>query len=281
MSTDPLDFEDDVIPETANDAPAEEAEEPAFDPAIAEEARKYGWKAPEEWQGDPPPNGFMDPADYLTKPAVRLKKAEEKLEAQERTLSERQKEFEERISRLDRMNQTTLERQKKAHEAELARIRSEQRQAAELGDLDRYDALSKQHDELAGQKFDDDAPKPQYQEPEAIKAFKEEHAWILGDSRVAKMVSDIGAEVAANGGGPEKQAEVAAMELRRLFPERYKPQQRPRPQRVDGGGLAGASRGRVDKLPPEAREQMKRDLSDGLYANEKEWAAVYYGDDDA
>lgn len=273
MSTDPLDFEDDIPADVANDAPPET--EPTIDPEIADRARKYGWKSPDEWQGDPPPNGFMDPADYLTKPAVRLKMTEERLEEQTRAAEAKQQEFEERIARIDRMNAQTLERQKAAHKAELDKVRAEMRQAVELGDVERYDALSKHHDDLSGQSFDDkEAPKKQ-DEPPAVAAFKRDHAWVLADKVALAMVSAIGAEVSANGGDAEKQVAAAVAELKRRYPERYG-EPRTRPQRVDGGSLATPGASLVAKLPPEARRQMKQDIADGLYASEKEWAAVYF-----
>jgi hypothetical protein len=46
------------------DAPAVEAP-PAPDPEIVEEARLFGWKAPEEWVGDKPAGYIDDPKRYL------------------------------------------------------------------------------------------------------------------------------------------------------------------------------------------------------------------------
>ena len=53
---------------------------PESDPEIIEQPTKYGWKPPDEWKGDEPPNGFMKPDEFLARPAVQLKVTQDKFE---------------------------------------------------------------------------------------------------------------------------------------------------------------------------------------------------------
>lgn len=121
---------------------AEQHEAPQFeddssDDEIAE-AKSMGWKAPSEWKGEPPKNGFQKARDYVERgrsvlPIVRaeLAKKEVELARANKRLEDYKVESEKRFESLHRMSSNALKRQRETLEAKYdAAIAA----AAEVGD---------------------------------------------------------------------------------------------------------------------------------------------------
>jgi len=261
MSTDPLP-EDPPIEDSAT-------------PEVIEQAREYGWKAPEEWAGAPPPQGFLTPDEYLEKPLVQAKIAQAQVSKLEERLTEKEVEFRTSLDRTERMYKESADRRREAHERELQGLRDERRLAAEVGDMEKFDALDKREVELVRQ------AEPQVEGvPQTVQDWGAKNTWFGKDPMATAYARAIAGQVAQDGGDALKQVEAAEKEVRKRFPEIFPEAPKPRQQKVDGGGLAGlGGKSIADNLPPEAREQMESDIKDGLFESREEWAEIYFEGD--
>lgn len=242
-----------------------------------QEARLFGWKAPEEWQGDKPP-GYIDrPTDFLERvQRSRIFKA----------MQEKLKDVDTTKQKLEAMNERALQMQREQYESRMRAITQQQRRAVDEADGERFDALEKQRQELAKQEpREQQAPEQQQPDPEVI-AYRAspEGAWLgdqfLGQAAVELINRTPGALYLSG----LEQAALAKRELSRLYPDRFpQAQARPVPRNtVDAGGLAGGAgrqAGAFAKLPAEAKAQYARFVKEGLYkdnpADKEEFANEY------
>lgn len=256
----------------------DEGQEPApveRDPEAEAEARKYGWRPKEDFDRDPA--GWVDAKRFLELPSTQKKMVQDELR-QVKT------ETEKRMERLERANKDAMERalavQKDNYERELSQLRAAQRRAVEEGDTQRYDLLERREQQLLGAPPKMEEPKeeaPQGPDPYIAQySATPEGSWINDP-----MLREFGRQAidAANGAaGHSAQEQVAYAEkkLREYFPHKFE-QQKPRPAKVDGGGLAGGRKsGGADKLPPEARKAGKEFVSQGLFKSLDEYAKSYF-----
>lgn len=144
-----------------------EASDPAPSPEIESRARDMGWVPKDQFRGNP---DSWRPADEFVRrgeeflPIVRssLEKERRRTAELEAQIATQRKEFDDRLRRLDKVSQAALQNQA----AQLhARYNAAKREAASVGDVERYDRLNREHAEEF-QRFESSVPA----EPEPEKA---------------------------------------------------------------------------------------------------------------
>ena len=261
--------------ETPLETPAEPAA-PSWSAEDEEEARLFGWKSSDEWQGEKPAGYIDNPQEFMDRVQRSriFQKMQERLDDQDRVRKEE-------TQRLERMNQMALERQKKQYETELQNVRTLRDTAVEEGDMDRYRQLTKQEQDMLADAPQFDAT-PQQQQPQVDPTLQTYMAgdggsWLrdpfLGQAAVEIVERSPGAKMLS----AVEQAELAKRQLQAIYPDRFPQQEAPKPkqqvQTVDAGGLAGGA-GKTNsafaKLPADAKKQFSRFVSEGLFADTKE-----------
>jgi len=253
------------------EAQAAEIQEETSAQVIAQ-AREFGWKTEDEWKGDPPPDGFLSPDDYLGTSLVQAKIARKEAADLRAQMKVQQDAAADTTSRMERMYQDAAERRREAHEREVTSLREAQRQAAETGDMERYDALAKRHAEMK-------PPEPAQTAPVSseVTDWQARNTWFGIDPYATQYAQAVAGNVAQSGGDAAKQMAEVDKQMRQRFPEHF-PGAKPKPQRVDGGGLGTiASKSAFDRLPAEAQRQAKADVAEGLYKSVEEYAKFYEG----
>ena len=144
---------DDGGGETAQQAAGDhgDQEERRLSPDVEAKARQRGWVPFEDWEG--PEAAWTDAEEYLNRGDPRyLRSLVDRQDRELRDLrAQRQQDaqnFDARLKRLDKLNETSMARQKKML---LAQIEASQRQAAADGDLDAYDELNEQRSAVDAQ----------------------------------------------------------------------------------------------------------------------------------
>jgi hypothetical protein len=166
-------------PQSVSEADAPEREtdtspEPAAPPPKAwsdedeDEARLFGWKSPDEWQGEKPP-GYIDrPQDFLdrVKRSRVFQTMEEKMAEQERKLAA--------------MSDMALKRQRAEYEGRLAQIGAAQRRAVEEADTEAYDRLEQQRQSLLEKppETPPETPKPNDEAARALQEYEARNDWV-------------------------------------------------------------------------------------------------------
>lgn len=241
------------------------------------EARAFGWKPPEEWQGRKPEGFIDDPRAYMDramtfKPFRTLK---ERFDSLERTADER----------IRKVETASLEFARKQFDAQLDAIRTQKAAAVEYADVARYKALDQQEAELAKQMPQAAPQRPAQPGPDPwVEDYRktQDGAWINNAE-----LRNVGARL-INGNpdmlraSPQEQVQWAEREIRNLYPQYFSattPRPAPR-QVVDGGGLASSRAGDdFGKLPKDAREVFNRYVKEGVVKDTKEarqeWANEY------
>lgn len=252
------------------------------DETLESVARSAGWKPESEWKGDPPPGGFLPPAQFL-------KAQKTKADSLSRELSQFRKETDRRIERMERQSKAQRER-------EMADLHREYdlyiKAAAKAGDDTEYERLIAEKATLDEQ--DDDAPQdeetiikgfveafePSY--PRLQKTFFDEgHAWLLDDDADPDAMRIYIDAMSADGPFADN-LERAEKALRRAYPESYADEEKPeeRPQRrvpvLSPGGRGSRTDSYSARLTPAQREIAQRCVKDGLYGSVEEWAEVRF-----
>jgi hypothetical protein len=242
----------------------------------ADEARAFGWKAPDEWKGDIPPTYIDDPRRYMERaekftPFRKLAERQEQLE----------RDFAERTRKLEAVAESTLKAQQERHKQELARIAAEQRRAVDLADVATYDRLEKEKASLAPPVIPD-APQAPATDP-YLQEYAKANDWVNNPILREAGARIIDANPAIRGADTKAQIAYAEAEVRKLYPG-YFPQATTQatatasqPRRVDAGGLAGGggSGSGFTKLPPEAKSAFERFAKEGIFENTEAGRKAY------
>ena len=264
------DLRDDLV-EGQAESDAQHDPAPAVDPETEAEARKYGWRPKDEFNRDP--SNWVDAERYLELPktAIRIMRAEKDAWERERAaLREEQHRTSQTVrAALDQQRREAEQR----HAAEIDRIRSEMRAAAETGDVQKFDQLSQRERQMQP---------PRMEQPREPQLAPDAQAYLDSDrgkwTRDPEMLA-WGARVINE--SPElmalpaiRQFEVMERKAREFFPDRFQQQPTPQPKpqapqrsRVDEGGLASGQNGNAkgwDSLPPAARQAAGEFFEDPL-----------------
>ena len=262
----------------AAEVPADDTPPPR-DLEAESEARALGWKSPDEWKGEIPSGYIDDPKRYLERAEgftpFRNIKAK---------LSELEKSADDRLRRIEKAATAMIERERKTHAEELARIKSEKVQAFEAGDRERFDALERKQEDLQSFK-PEPVPEPGMAE---VEAWAKDRPWFGTkaaefDPIMTNAAGVLWGEAAGKGMTDPKQ--ILAYVDKRMeenFPHKFaKAAAVVQKQSAVESGLTfggGNSGGGFASLPKSARDAFARFVAQGVFTDSKEDRETYFKD---
>lgn len=266
---------EDVSDDVAASADDDDAPPPkAWSQEVEDEAKLFGWKAPDEWKGDRPPGYIDNPTDYMDRLSkstpfrVAMEKAQKAEDAARKTQAA-----------LEAGHRRDLERQQKDYESRIAALNARRRQAAEEADVETYDKIGEAIEKT---------PKPQSDVPQSdpLEPFYDTHKW-LKDPILWQYGANV-VEVALKSGelrsrDPADQVAFAEEKLKGYFPHMFQPKEQPKAdppkERVNGGGMTGTTkRTGFDSLPRDAREVFARQVKQGIFEDSKEDREFFFNE---
>jgi hypothetical protein len=302
------DYEDSYIedaPEAIQDAP--ERQEAPAETNYEAEARKQGWKPREEFDGPSdkwrPAKEFVDRGNedprILRSRVDKLDKLYEGVKRQwQSDLSAKEKEFNERVERLNRVSELALKSQRETYERQ---IESAKRAAVAEGDAERYDELTQHQTAVKQQWAAEDkevlpqaqpAPKPNGVAPAPlpeVDSWMKRNTWFNKDPALtdeATAYEDYLAK-ARPGLSLEERLEETRKHVVAQFPHKFgkkaaamngASEARRGASPVEGsqrGASGGDSDGGFSQLPKEARDQFKAFVKEKLFADDAAGRAKY------
>ncbi len=272
--------------------------EVAADPApetneVETRARSQGWVPKDEFRGDPEK---WRPADEFVKRGEEiLPIALERARAAERRIQDMEAQFQQKLSRVERVSQIALERQR----ADLqSRYETALREAASNGDVERYDLLSRGREE-AFQKFDEQVQKELQPDPaeqakptlppeikSTVDGWIAQNDWFNRDQELNAVAQQHHMRLLRDQPGLSLADNLAQTRkyVQQRYPERFGITQRPPVQASveSGGGRMSASAGPRAKgandLPSDVRAVGERFVKQGLFKDLNEYARDYFAD---
>lgn len=239
------------------------------------EARLFGWKAPDEWQGE-------KPAGYIDRPNEFLERVQRSriFQAMEGKLQQQESSFAETARKLEAMSERALETQKSQYEARMADVVRRQRAAVEIGDTDAYDKIEAERAHLlktAPQEPPAAPEQPPGPDPE-VAAYRQNNAWAQNPIIWREAAEAVNYMPGLSTATPvAEQLKYAEQVIKQKYPHLFNTDDRPAPkQRVEAGGLASSARkSAFDKIPAEAKSQFKNFVEMGIYKDTKEDRETY------
>lgn len=282
--------------------PQTEAREPSAPSGgedIEARARAQGWVPRDEFRGDPekwrPADEFVKRGEELLPVALeRSRAAERRAQELEARLAAKEREFEEKMGRLERMSVAAVRRERERLDA---MYRNAQRSAVESGDVQRWDQLDRDR-QVAIENYDrhiqeqvapppQDPSQPPQLRPEqkaVVDAWIAQNEWYTRDPEL-KVVAEIHHERLGRERPGLSLAENLA-ETARYVRQRYadkfggSSRQITHPMVDGGGGRMPSSAGRRAKsaadLPADVRAVGERFVKDGLYDDINDYAREYF-----
>jgi hypothetical protein len=160
------------------------------EPSIEDLALEAGWTPKEKWKGDP--GKHVGATEYMRRMAKSQKTLSKKLSEREEQLEAKEREFDDRLKRLEKTSTVAQKR-------EIQKLRDEYEakleEAIESKDPAAIKKALKDRDEALEELEDDE--KPEYSDDEFVESFKpihssvqkpfwSENAWLLGDDDEAE-----------------------------------------------------------------------------------------------
>ncbi len=274
------------------------------------EARAAGWKPLSQWKGDK--SGWVDAKEFLdqVKPARlrdTLHRTSKELAELKRQREAEKRDFEDRLTRLDKMNAKALERQKTQL---LGQLKAAQRHAAEAGDMEAFDHYREQEQEVTERFTKEEeelAPKPAAQKQEVsldptIKGWVDRNPAVRfsGPKWNAAVAFYSEAEAENPEGSTEDHLAHVEARLNEVWPGtvragKAKQNGNGRMNGQKNGGEGGGQRERSPQtersgrmvtraarakgwaeIPREERAIMERHVKEGLYKDQAEAAKAYW-----
>lgn len=270
--------EEKIAEEATEEAPEVEAA-PTYSEEDAEEAKAFGWKAPEEWAGDKPPGYIDDPARYMERI-----QGSRPFKVMNERLAKSEQAAQESLRKAEAMNAQALQIQKQNYEQNLAEIQQQQRIAVQESDTTAFDALEDRKKNLRPPAEPVAPPQPAGP-PAEVTAYREANEWAKDDAMWQLAVAEVDANPAIQQRPVQEQLNYAEGALRAKYSHIFnKPEPAPKrvQQRVDGGGLAGGSASApsaFSKLPADAKAAFARFAKDEIFEDNakgrEEYAAEY------
>lgn len=245
-----------------------------------DKARKLGWVSEAEWKGDKKPERFKTAAEYIADTPHQVLKLLERIEKASEA------KIEERVSRIEKVNNATIARLTKLHEQDIAALKAQRREAVKDGNVElveKFDtAIEKQQKEAP---LTDDT---KAERDKAEKAFADAHPWYGTNRKMTAFARGLSQDLSATADAAgkslsfEDNIKAVLIAVNEEFPE-YFDKKEPAANghaAVDGGGEGAAPNGKAgplfQKLPPEAKAQASKDVKAGVYKNTEEWASAYF-----
>ena len=268
----PLDDEDLTPEEAPEEQPSKE-----WDDEVEAEARAFGWKSVDEWEGKVPagfiddPRRFMERAEKFSpfqKLRERLTQTEEIARRSEAAISAQVKRFQ--------------EAEKARYEAEIATLKAQQLSAVEVGDVDEFKRAT---DRIDGMR----APEPELpEEPESdpVVPLYDAHPWLKDPflREQGHLLTSVALKQGLLSGKATiaEQAAYAEREVRKYFPHMFPQEAAPKkvaasPVEGGGGGIFKAKTG-FDSLPAAAKATFKNFVAEGVFKDTEADRKQYFED---
>lgn len=245
------------------------------------EAREMGWVPEAEFKGDRRPKKFLSAEEFVERGETMLPILNERLKKQKT-------EFEDRIAKLEKVNEATRERMQRQHEKEISDLKAERREAIKAGDADKVDKLDAEIDKLKEE--GPETPKTltgkdlEKHNEKVQKDWMKANSWYNSDDDMTAYALGYSQRLAASDPDITIEDNLAKVDaaMRKRFPEFFGEKKTGANGHapVDGGGDLPGSGARKDtlfaKLPPEAKAQCSKDVKAGLYKSNEEWAKAYF-----
>jgi hypothetical protein len=256
---------------TEQAAPSEAAvqsDAPKWAPEIETEARALGWKAPDEWKGEIPSGYIDDPNRYLERAEnfTPFRKARELAD--------------ERFRRLESVAAKQVERERAAHQAELAKIKTDKIAAVEIGDVDAYKALETREETVRKQAPDAAPTEPAVPDNHraAIEKWSVGNDWFKKDPVMTQAAAMLYGQ-AQQDGLTDPGAILARVDAE--MAKRFTGLAKATPVESVEGGLtfgSGSVSSPFEKLPKDAKDAFRRFVEKGVFKDSKEDRAIYAED---
>lgn len=221
-------------------------------------ARLMGHIALEDFKGDP--DKWVDAATFVERAEHELPIALGTIKNLERKLDRVERRFSEVSATLESFNkyhQTTLQKEQAKATSEYQRgidhAQSQMREAAELGDVDAFDAAKAKQDKIIKEASDledfktvkpDDNGKPKI-DPEINRAWVEDNLWFLKNFKMNKFAKECGdflAQAQPELTQKDQLAEIAKM-VKEEYPDYFSNSNRTKSDAVGGGDNTAAPAG--------------------------------------
>jgi len=263
---------------------------------VESRARAHGWVGKDEWQGDPdkwrPADEFVKRGEELLPVALERSRAlERRLADIEAQAARERATYTDHLSRVEKTALTALERQKAILESS---YKAALRQAAETGDVARYDQLEKDR-VVALQPYDQappvqqPAPPPQQAHADpTVASWVQKNEWFNRDPVLNSVAQAIHMDLLRSRPGMslEENLQATTQEVRRRFPDKFGTPSTPTtivaPMVEAGGGRMPSTTARRGKgaqdLPSDVRATGERFVKQGLFKDLNEYAAEFFAD---
>lgn len=265
------------------------------------EALEMGWVPQEKFKGAP--EKWTDAKTFVEKgetfiPYIQAdrRKLKKELEDEKEARAKEKREFDDRLARLEKASERSLDALKKQHEKEVASIAAEQRKAVAAGDTAAFDRLEEQKKTL-----EKAAPTGDVDETPQAKAERVKNEWVTANPWF-KTDYDMHEKAVTYSqfivqGEPDMTVEENLKRteafIREKFPEKFGGKTEEKKPAANGHAAvdvgsalsAGAGNGQVrdgrfSKLPTEAVSQFKREVQAGMFKDDPkgraEFAELYF-----
>lgn len=268
-------------------APTEQAQIGGHDDTETR-ARAMGWVPKEEFRG--PEDKWRSAEEFVKRGEEDLPILRERNRDLSRKVASMEADFADKLSRLERMTATAIQRQRQDLEAQYeAALRS----AAASGDVDRYDQLRRDKVQAVNH-FDTQVhqqrqPQVQQQVAQAVDAWIASNPWYQRD-RMLGSVAEQALTMFQN--DPERVGVPLEENLKEVtryvqgkFPEKFgiTPRAPARPASVEGGGRmptgSGVRAKGASDLPADVRRVGEKFVKEGLFKDLNAYARDYFAQD--
>lgn len=235
------------------------------------DARSHGWKPEAEFKG--PKDRWKDAETFV-------RDQEENLAVIRNELAKERKESADRIARVERVANATLERQQRDQQMRIDALQSQVDGYARAGDGINYDRAKA----LLTQVQNDapTAPAPQTETPDAI--FQRDNAWYGEDLAMTAYAEKFSQRLAQRGGLTlDDNLKQTAEAVKKEFPHKFaKGEPRKQFATVDAGSVFPSGGRRSSKgyesLPADVKAVADRYVAKGWFKSGDEYAKDYYAE---
>jgi len=254
-------------------------------------ARRMGWVPEDEFKGDP--EKWVDADTFVQRGEEIMPVLKENLGRMETKFESLQGEYRNSQEKIEQLNKT-LERvvdmsktaSKRAYQRALRDLKKQQREAAKNGDLDTYDAIDRQMEEL-GEESVKEEPKREAKSAEGgihpdFGGWHKENLWYGQDKELTAFANGLGPIVAQEIPGVDGKPffDEVTRRVKAAFPQKFENPMKKKADVVEGGGGEGESGGGKKKtyrdLPQEAKEACDEFVSQGLFKDRQAYVDEYF-----
>ena len=232
------------------------------------EARQEGWVPEEEFQGDKPPEKFLDAKTFVERGEKisgvlksKLSKVEQELQAVKEQNATANAEFK-------KFHEKALEKERR-EKAELVKQLEAKREAAiSEGDGQTFTQVDRELNELRSE-----VPDKKSTHNDMVQAWVDNNQWYVSDEKLAAYADGIAERVQAQGYTGQAYFSELTRRVKETFPESFNP---PKPPPVTGGKVSEDSPNAqsFDNLPQDAKDAFKR-FSKSFGVSKEEYLANY------